>query len=122
MISSPSHSSYGEEPTKTTDLARSARFSAREVSNIALRSAAVFPVRVYQRLVSPLLPARCIYHPSCSEYALQSIRRFGVLRGIISAVLRVFRCSGLFSGGVDPVPTRFRLRYLLSRYRRFSRR
>ena len=61
------------------------------------------PIRLYQRLVSPLIPARCKYHPTCSEYAVQAIRRYGVLRGVVLAAGRILRCNPWSHGGVDPV-------------------
>jgi putative membrane protein insertion efficiency factor len=66
-----------------------------------LRTLAVAPVRAYQRAISPALPRRCKYHPSCSEYAVQSIRRFGVLRGLVLAAWRILRCNPWSHGGVD---------------------
>ena len=51
-----------------------------------LRALAWAPIRAYQRVVSPLLPSRCKYHPTCSEYAVQAIRTQGVLRGLVLAV------------------------------------
>ncbi len=74
----------------------------------ALRAVAVAPIRLYQRVVSPLLGPRCRYYPSCSEYAVQSIRGFGILRGGFLAVWRVLRCNPLSRGGFDyPEDQRF---------------
>jgi uncharacterized protein len=67
----------------------------------ALRTLAVAPVRLYQRAISPALPRRCKYHPSCSEYAVQAIKRFGLLRGAVLAVWRLLRCNPWSHGGVD---------------------
>jgi uncharacterized protein len=50
-----------------------------------VRAIATAPVRFYQRAISPGIPARCRYHPSCSEYAVQAIRRYGVMRGVVLA-------------------------------------
>ena len=61
------------------------------------------PVRAYQRFVSPALPARCKYHPTCSEYAVQAVRSHGILRGTVLAVWRVLRCNPWSRGGIDPV-------------------
>ena len=61
------------------------------------------PIRLYQLLVSPLLGPRCRYYPSCSEYAVQSVRRFGILRGLVLAVWRLLRCNPWSAGGVDLV-------------------
>jgi putative membrane protein insertion efficiency factor len=68
------------------------------------------PIRAYQRLISPLLGARCRFHPSCSEYAAQAILRHGPLRGIYLACRRVLRCHPWNPGGIDEVPEVFGLR------------
>jgi putative membrane protein insertion efficiency factor len=61
------------------------------------------PVRLYQRFISPGLPARCRYHPSCSAYAVEAVREYGVLRGAVLAAWRVLRCNPWSAGGLDPV-------------------
>ena len=58
-------------------------------------------VRGYQRLLSPLLPARCKYHPSCSQYALEALREYGLARGLVLAAWRLLRCNPWSHGGVD---------------------
>jgi putative membrane protein insertion efficiency factor len=68
-----------------------------------LRWLAVAPIRAYQRVVSPALGSRCKYYPSCSEYAAQAIRRFGILRGLVLAGWRLLRCNPWSHGGFDPV-------------------
>jgi hypothetical protein len=60
-------------------------------------------IRLYQRWVSPLLPPRCRYHPTCSAYAMQAIQSFGILRGCVLAVWRILRCNPFSHGGHDPV-------------------
>ena len=62
------------------------------------------PIRLYQRVISPALPQRCKYYPSCSHYAVQAIREHGILRGLALAVWRVLRCNPWSHGGYDPVP------------------
>jgi len=61
-------------------------------------------VGFYQRRVSPLLGARCIYYPTCSEYARQAVEKYGALKGSGLAVRRICRCHPLHNGGYDPVP------------------
>jgi putative membrane protein insertion efficiency factor len=60
-------------------------------------------LRAYRWAVSPLLPPACRYVPTCSEYAMEAVERFGVLRGSLMAVWRVLRCHPFTRGGVDPV-------------------
>ena len=69
----------------------------------ALRAVYLAPVRVYQRLLSPVLGERCKYHPSCSRYAVQAVESHGVLRGTVLALWRVLRCNPWSKGGLDPV-------------------
>jgi uncharacterized protein len=66
-----------------------------------LRGILVAPIRLYQRTISPALPSRCKYHPSCSEYAVQAVRRYGVMRGVVLAGWRLLRCNPWSHGGVD---------------------
>lgn len=67
------------------------------------RAAVVAPIRVYIRVISPALPRRCRYEPTCSAYAVQAVRRYGVLKGLILAVWRLLRCNPFSDGGYDPV-------------------
>lgn len=67
------------------------------------RLAAILPIRFYQLVISPAMGSRCKYLPSCSEYAVQAIGRFGILRGLILAGWRVLRCNPWSHGGFDPV-------------------
>ena len=68
-----------------------------------LRAIAVAPIRAYQRAISPTLGNRCRYYPSCSEYAVQAIRSYGILRGLVLAAWRLLRCNPLSHGGFDYV-------------------
>ncbi len=68
-----------------------------------MRTAAVLPIKLYQKTVSPLIGERCRYYPSCSEYAAQAISKFGILRGLVLAGWRLLRCNPWSRGGFDPV-------------------
>jgi putative membrane protein insertion efficiency factor len=67
-----------------------------------VRALVLAPLRLYRRFISPALPPRCKYHPSCSAYAVQSIESYGILRGLVLAVWRVLRCNPWSHGGYDP--------------------
>ena len=68
-----------------------------------MRAGLIGVIRVYQRTLSPLLGPRCKYYPSCSEYAVQAIGRYGILRGAVLAAWRLLRCNPFSHGGYDPV-------------------
>lgn len=61
-------------------------------------------IRCYQYAISPFLGRSCRFHPSCSEYAVESLQRHGVVKGLWLAVRRVSRCHPWHRGGYDPVP------------------
>ena len=61
-------------------------------------------IRVYQMTLSPVLPTQCKFHPTCSHYGLESIQKYGTLRGGLLTTWRIIRCSPLTNGGEDPVP------------------
>lgn len=61
-------------------------------------------IRGYQRYISPLLPDACIYIPTCSQYAVEAIEKYGVVKGCWLGVRRVLRCHPFHAGGYDPVP------------------
>ena len=61
------------------------------------------PIVVYQRVISPAIPRRCKYEPTCSRYAVDAIREYGILRGPVLAGLRLLRCNPWSYGGYDPV-------------------
>ena len=69
-----------------------------------MRALLIGLIRLYQRLLSPLLGPRCRFHPTCSAYAVQALERHGVVRGSFLAARRIVRCHPLNEGGLDPVP------------------
>lgn len=66
-----------------------------------MRHVVLLPIHAYRLLVSPFLGPRCKYHPTCSQYALDAIREWGVLRGLVLAGWRLLRCNPWSDGGVD---------------------
>ena len=68
-----------------------------------IRRLVLAPIVAYQRVVSPALPRRCKYEPTCSAYAVRAIRDYGILRGLVLAAWRVLRCNPFSHGGFDPV-------------------
>jgi putative membrane protein insertion efficiency factor len=69
-----------------------------------MKRVALWLIRGYQHVISPLLPASCRFVPSCSEYGYQAIEKYGIIRGGAMAVWRVLRCNPFCKGGYDPVP------------------
>ena len=59
-------------------------------------------VRLYQVTLSPILGGRCRFHPSCSQYFIEAVRKYGALRGALKGVGRLARCHPFCSGGYDP--------------------
>ncbi len=86
-----SRSAHAQEPARARPAARFVR---------GLVSA---PIILYQRLISPAIPRRCKYEPTCSRYAVGAIREYGILRGLVLAGWRLLRCNPWSHGGYDPV-------------------
>ena len=63
----------------------------------------VSAIGLYRRFVSPMVPAYCRYWPTCSDYTLQAVQKYGVLKGLMMGAWRVTRCNPLAKGGIDPV-------------------
>ena len=64
----------------------------------------VAPIRFYQRFISPLTPPACRFTPTCSQYAVEALRRHGPVKGLYLAVRRILRCHPWGGSGYDPVP------------------
>jgi uncharacterized protein len=69
-----------------------------------MKTVLIAALKLYKRWVSPMLPPACRYVPSCSEYAMEAIERYGVLHGSLLAAWRLVRCHPFAKGGYDPVP------------------
>lgn len=74
------------------------------------RNALLAPIRFYSRVISPALPRRCKYEPTCSSYAVEAIGRFGVVKGSMLGIWRLLRCNPFSHGGFDPVRDEFSLK------------
>ncbi|RRK10781.1 membrane protein insertion efficiency factor YidD [Lactiplantibacillus garii] len=67
-------------------------------------------IRFYQRAFSAFTPARCRYQPTCSNYAIGAVEKFGWFKGTLMGLARILRCHPFIKGGLDPVPDKFTLR------------
>jgi putative membrane protein insertion efficiency factor len=63
-------------------------------------------IRLYQLVISPITPACCRFYPSCSEYAIEAIKSYGIYQGVWLAVRRILKCNPYGGAGLDPVPTK----------------
>ncbi len=70
----------------------------------ALKQLLIFPIKVYQVTLSPLIGGQCRHWPTCSRYAIEAIERHGPFYGLWLALWRIARCNPFFHGGMDPVP------------------
>lgn len=69
-----------------------------------IKTAMIAAIHFYQKFLSPLKRPCCIYYPTCSQYAIEAIERFGPLKGFFLALWRILRCNPFHPGGYDPVP------------------
>ena len=76
------------------------------MSTSIVARALIAPIRVYQRFISPALAPSCRYYPTCSAYAVESLRVHGAVRGTWLTIRRLSRCHPWHAGGFDPVPAR----------------
>jgi putative membrane protein insertion efficiency factor len=63
----------------------------------------IFLIKSYKKYISPVLPKSCRFYPTCSEYAIGAINKYGVLKGSIKSMYRILRCNPFNKGGYDPV-------------------
>lgn len=69
-----------------------------------MKKLCIFLIKVYQKSISPALGKNCIFIPTCSQYTIEAIERYGSLKGIVMGIKRIIRCNPLSKGGYDPVP------------------
>jgi hypothetical protein len=74
--------------------------------NAFLKFLFILPIRIYQKVISPLLPPTCRYYPTCSHYMVEAIQEWGVLKGLYLGTKRLLSCHPWSEGGYDPVPKR----------------
>jgi uncharacterized protein len=68
-----------------------------------MQKAVIGGLRLYKRFVSPILPSACRFSPTCSEYMMEAVDKYGVLQGVWLGLRRLLRCHPLHTGGFDPV-------------------
>ena len=73
-----------------------------------IKEIAVFPIRLYRKYISPLKAPCCRFTPSCSQYAIDAIKEWGIIVGTALSIWRILRCNPYCKGGYDPVPERKR--------------
>ena len=64
----------------------------------------IFLIKIYQNIISPLFPPTCRYTPTCSEYAIQSLKKYGLFKGIYLSIKRIVNCHPWGGSGYDPIP------------------
>jgi uncharacterized protein len=69
-----------------------------------LKKLFIIPVRIYQLMISPLIPGACRFHPTCSQYMIDAIKKHGVIKGSALGVKRISKCHPFGGSGYDPVP------------------
>ena len=74
------------------------------IANIIIKSVFIYVIKGYQIFISPVLPPACRYYPTCSNYCIQAIEKYGAAKGFVLGAKRVLRCHPFHPGGYDPVP------------------
>lgn len=74
--------------------------------NQLLKYIFILPIRIYQKVISPMLPPSCRYYPTCSQYMVEAIQEWGVFKGLWLGIKRFLSCHPWSEGGHDPVPKR----------------
>lgn len=75
-----------------------------------MKNLIIWPVRFYQKFISPAFQPSCRYHPTCSNYMIQAVEKHGAVKGLTMGISRILRCHPFVKGGIDHVPDKFSLR------------
>jgi len=92
------------EPTYGELFRAHMRKMARTFPKFGPKMVYTLPYWLYRGLISPMRPACCRFYPTCSEYALLALLKYGPARGLAMAAWRILRCNPFTAGGYDPVP------------------
>ncbi len=68
-----------------------------------MKAILIFIIKGYQKIISPLFPPSCRFYPSCSEYGIEAVTKYGAIKGGVMTAWRILRCNPLNKGGYDPV-------------------
>lgn len=68
-----------------------------------MKKLVIILIKFYQRFVSPIKPRTCRYYPTCSQYSLMAIQKYGLLKGGVKSIRRIIRCNPFNPGGYDPL-------------------
>ena len=63
----------------------------------------IFSIKMYQKYISPMKSTKCPYYPSCSQYGLEAVEKYGVIKGLAKGFWRILRCNPFAKGGEDPL-------------------
>ena len=72
--------------------------------NRNLRNILIYLVNIYQYIISPFFPNNCRYFPSCSEYSINALKKFGIFKGSYLTIIRILKCNPIFDSKFDPIP------------------
>ena len=75
-----------------------------------IRKGLILLIKTYKKLISPLLGNNCRFYPTCSEYTMESVKKFGVVKGIFLGIKRIIKCHPFNPGGTDLVPDKFEVK------------
>lgn len=72
-----------------------------------MRKIFILLIKFYQKIISPMTPASCRFHPTCSQYGVEAFEKHGVIKGFILTIIRISKCHPFHEGGFDPVPEKW---------------